>query len=69
MHPAEPVPSDSRLFTAPNVVMTPHVAGASRQVAHNAARIVAEEVSRFLAGEPLAHCQNPDADGSTPNAR
>jgi D-3-phosphoglycerate dehydrogenase len=49
--------------------MTPHVAGASRQVAHNAARIVAEDVSRFLAGEPLAHCQNPDADGSTPNAR
>jgi D-3-phosphoglycerate dehydrogenase len=69
VHPAEPVPSDSRLFTAPNVVMTPHVAGASRQVAHNAARIVAEDVSRFLAGEPLAHCQNPDADGSTPNAR
>jgi D-3-phosphoglycerate dehydrogenase / 2-oxoglutarate reductase len=69
VHAAEPVPSGSRLFSAPNVVMTPHLAGASRQVAHNAARIVAEEVSRFLAGEPLAHCQNSDADGSNPNVR
>jgi D-3-phosphoglycerate dehydrogenase / 2-oxoglutarate reductase len=68
VHPAEPVPSDSRLFTAPNVVMTPHVAGASRQVAHNAARIVAEEAGRFLAGKPLLHCQNPDSDGSVQTA-
>lgn len=64
VHPVEPVPNDSRLFTAPNVVMTPHVAGASRQVAHNAARIVAGEVHRFLTGAPLRHCQNPDAGGS-----
>ena len=49
--------------------MTPHVAGASRQVAHNAARIVAEEVGRFAADEPLAHCQNPEAGGPTPTAR
>jgi len=69
VHPVEPVPGDSRLFTAPNVVMTPHVAGASRQVAHNAARIVAEEVARFASGEPLAHCQNPEATGSNPTAR
>lgn len=69
VHPAEPVPSDSRLFSAPNVVMTPHVAGASRQVAHNAALIVAEEARRFAAGEPLAHCQNPEAGGAGPVAR
>jgi D-3-phosphoglycerate dehydrogenase len=65
VHPAEPVPENSRLFSARNVVMTPHVAGASQQVAHNAARIVAEEVGRFRAGEPLRHCQNPDAHGSS----
>jgi D-3-phosphoglycerate dehydrogenase / 2-oxoglutarate reductase len=64
VHPAEPVPSESRLFSAPNVVMTPHLAGASRQVAHNAAGIVAREVQRFLAGSPLLHCQNPAAGGS-----
>ncbi|GAA1988688.1 2-hydroxyacid dehydrogenase [Nocardiopsis rhodophaea] len=55
----EPVPADSRLLSAPNVVLTPHVAGASRQVAHKAADIVAAEVGRFLTGRPLAHCANP----------
>lgn len=65
VHPAEPVPSESRLFSTPGVVMTPHLAGASRQVAHNAAGIVAREVQRFLAGSPLLHCLNPAAGGST----
>ncbi|MCY9784602.1 2-hydroxyacid dehydrogenase [Nocardiopsis sp. EMB25] len=62
----EPVPPDSRLLKAPNVVLTPHVAGASRQVAHKAADLVAAEVHRFLDGRPLAHCANPavlDTDG------
>lgn len=40
--------------------MTPHIAGGSQQVAHKAARIVAAEVARYLNGEPLAHCANPE---------
>jgi D-3-phosphoglycerate dehydrogenase len=58
--PEEPLPKDSRLLTAPNVVMTPHLAGASKETAGNAARIVAAEVGRYLRGEPLAHCANPE---------
>ncbi|MFC5143620.1 2-hydroxyacid dehydrogenase [Streptomyces aureoversilis] len=58
--PAEPVPAGARLLSAPGVVLTPHIAGGSRQVAHKAARIVAAEVSRFLDGKPLAHCANPE---------
>ncbi|GAA2354283.1 2-hydroxyacid dehydrogenase [Nonomuraea africana] len=58
--PEEPLPKDSRLRTAPNVVMTPHLAGASKETAGNAARIVAAEVGRYLRGEPLAHCANPE---------
>jgi D-3-phosphoglycerate dehydrogenase / 2-oxoglutarate reductase len=58
--PEEPVPADSRLTRTRNVVMTPHLAGASKQTAHNAADIVAGEVSRFLTGRPLAHCANPE---------
>lgn len=54
----EPIPAGSRLLTAPNVVLTPHVAGASRETAHKAARIVAAEVGRFLRGEPLEHRVN-----------
>ncbi|MBP0458757.1 2-hydroxyacid dehydrogenase [Streptomyces montanisoli] len=51
----EPPPADSRLRTAPRLVMTPHLAGANTAVAHNAARIAAAEVGRYLRGEPLAH--------------
>jgi len=52
---AEPVPAGSRLLTTPNLVFTPHLAGATRQTAHRAASMAAEDVARYLAGEPLAH--------------
>ncbi|NGO79541.1 2-hydroxyacid dehydrogenase [Streptomyces sp. YC504] len=58
--PEEPVPAGSRLLTTPGIVMTPHIAGGSQEVAHKAARIVAGEVGRYLRGEPLAHCANPE---------
>ncbi|MEE1754721.1 2-hydroxyacid dehydrogenase [Streptomyces sp. SP18CS02] len=63
VYPAEPVPAGARLLSTPGVVLTPHIAGASRQVAHKAARIVAGEVGRFLRGEGLAHCANPEVLG------
>ncbi|RFU83911.1 hydroxyacid dehydrogenase [Streptomyces triticagri] len=62
--PEEPVPAGSRLTRTPGVVMTPHLAGASKQTAHNAADIVAGEVSRYLTGRPLAHCANPEVLGA-----
>jgi D-3-phosphoglycerate dehydrogenase / 2-oxoglutarate reductase len=49
--PEEPIPAHSRLLTTPHIVMTPHIAGASRQTAEKAARIAAGEVRRFLHGE------------------
>ncbi|GGL69759.1 oxidoreductase [Streptomyces fumigatiscleroticus] len=53
----EPLPAGSRLLgLADRVVLTPHLGGASRAVAEKAARIAAEEVGRWLRGEPLAHC-------------
>lgn len=55
----EPPPPGSRLFDVPNLVMTPHLGGASRAVAEKAARIVAAEVGRHHRGEPPAHCLNP----------
>lgn len=53
--PTEPLPAGSRLLTTPHLVMTPHLAGASRQTAANAARIVAQEAGRWVRGEPLRH--------------
>jgi D-3-phosphoglycerate dehydrogenase len=53
----EPLPADSRLHAlAERVVLTPHLGGASQAVAEKAARIAAEEVGRWVRGEPLAHC-------------
>ena len=61
--PQEPIPPDSRLLRTPHIVMTPHIAGASKQTAEKAARIAAGEVRRFLDGEPLEHCLNAEAGG------
>jgi D-3-phosphoglycerate dehydrogenase / 2-oxoglutarate reductase len=57
----EPIPAGSRLLSTPNIVMTPHLAGASKETAAKAAQIVAGDVRRYLRGEPLAHCANPTA--------
>ncbi|MEU4574555.1 2-hydroxyacid dehydrogenase [Nonomuraea sp. ATR24] len=57
--PEEPIPAGSRLLTAPNLVMTPHLAGASKETAAKAASIVAADVARYVRGEPLLHCANP----------
>jgi D-3-phosphoglycerate dehydrogenase len=48
----EPVPADWPLLTLPNVTLTPHIAGASVKTVTYAARLAAEEVRRYLAGEP-----------------
>ncbi|WP_373502885.1 2-hydroxyacid dehydrogenase [Aestuariivirga sp.] len=48
----EPVPADSRFLKLPNVTLTPHIAGASVKTVSYAAGLAAEEVRRYLAGEP-----------------
>lgn len=48
----EPVPADWPLLQLPNVTLTPHIAGASVRTVTYAAEQAAEEVRRYLAGEP-----------------
>ncbi|WP_425464771.1 2-hydroxyacid dehydrogenase [Nonomuraea terrae] len=57
--PEEPIPPGSRLLTTPNLIMTPHLAGASKETAMKAASIVAADVARYVRGEPLSHLANP----------
>ena len=57
--PEEPLPPDFPLRGLPNFIMTPHIAGGTRQAAEKAARIAAAELRLFLAGEPLRYCANP----------
>ncbi|MEP3279885.1 MAG: 2-hydroxyacid dehydrogenase [Stappiaceae bacterium] len=48
----EPLAQDSPLLSLPNVTLTPHIAGASVRTVAFAAEQTAEEVLRYLAGEP-----------------
>jgi len=57
----EPPPDGSRLFRTPNLVLSPHIAGATRETAERAAVIAAQEVGRYLRNEPLHHVANPEA--------
>jgi D-3-phosphoglycerate dehydrogenase len=62
--PTEPIPGDSPLLRLPNFILTPHLAGGTRQAAEKAASIAAEELRRYMAGEPLRYCANTTPIGS-----
>ena len=51
----EPLPEDSPFRKLDNVVLTPHIAGASVQARHRQGRWMLEELQRFFAGEPLRY--------------
>lgn len=56
----EPPPANWPLLSAPNVVLAPHLAGATRQTAERAAQIVAADVAVFLDGGRPAYIANPE---------
>jgi len=47
VYDTEPIPAGSRLLKAPRTVLTPHLAGATRQTAERAATLGAAEVASF----------------------
>ncbi|MCX5155261.1 2-hydroxyacid dehydrogenase [Streptomyces sp. NBC_00291] len=49
----EPLPAGHPLWHAPNVLITPHVGGSSSAFEPRAKRLLARQLSRFAAGEPL----------------
>jgi phosphoglycerate dehydrogenase-like enzyme len=51
----EPLPEDHPLWSAPGLLLTPHVGGAVPQTAERAAAAVVAQVRRVLAGEELAN--------------
>lgn len=57
----EPPPPGSRLFEAPNLVLSPHIAGATRETAHRAAEIAAAEVGRYAREEKPENVVNREA--------
>jgi phosphoglycerate dehydrogenase-like enzyme len=51
----EPLPADHPLWDAPNLLVSPHVGGASSAMWPRAHRLVRDQLHRFAAGEPLAN--------------
>lgn len=59
----EPLPEGHRLLGAPRLVLSPHIAGATKETAQRAARIAAEEVGRYVRGEELVNVANRGTAG------
>jgi phosphoglycerate dehydrogenase-like enzyme len=49
----EPLPRDDRLWRAPNLLLTPHMAGDTPRRYRRSWQLVGEQVERLLAGKPL----------------
>ncbi len=49
----EPLPAGHALWSAPNCMITPHIAGSTPEFIHRAFRFGARQVRRFIAGEAL----------------
>ena len=56
----EPLPSSSPLRQAPNLILTPHMAGVTQQSRIAMAAMAVENVARVLRGEPPVSCVNPE---------
>ena len=51
----EPLPAGHPLWNAPNVLITPHIAGSSPGMMDRVMRLVGDQCRRYMAGEPLVH--------------
>jgi phosphoglycerate dehydrogenase-like enzyme len=49
----EPLPAGHPLWSCPNLLITPHIAGSSPQFAPRALHTAADELRRYMKGEPL----------------
>ncbi|HEY2466937.1 MAG TPA: 2-hydroxyacid dehydrogenase [Terracidiphilus sp.] len=49
----EPLPPDHPLWKCPNLLITPHVGGSSPEFAKRSLKVAADELRRYMAGEPL----------------
>jgi phosphoglycerate dehydrogenase-like enzyme len=57
----EPLPPDHPLWNAPGVFLTPHVGGSTPASRRRAVALVRDQVTRFVAGEPLANVIKGDS--------
>jgi phosphoglycerate dehydrogenase-like enzyme len=55
----EPLPSDSPLYTMPNVILTPHISGVSVHYDERLTKLFADNLRRYRVGETLRNRYEP----------
>jgi D-3-phosphoglycerate dehydrogenase len=62
-----PYPEDTLnpLVSLPNVIVTPHIGGATHEAALRGVQILASQVEHYLAGQPMQHVVNRGVTGSS----
>ncbi|MBI3742771.1 MAG: D-glycerate dehydrogenase [Chloroflexi bacterium] len=60
----EPMPANDPLLTLPNVLITPHIASASRATRLKMATMAAQNIVDALQGKVPTNCVNPEAAGA-----
>jgi phosphoglycerate dehydrogenase-like enzyme len=60
VYPVEPLPETSPLWTMPNVLVSPHIAGSSPDYYEQAAELFGENLRRYLAEQPLLNIYQPE---------
>ena len=55
---AEPIANDNLLLDAKNLVLTPHISGASVEVKDEGTKMVVENLKAFLEGVTPKYCVN-----------
>jgi phosphoglycerate dehydrogenase-like enzyme len=60
VYPVEPLPASSPLWEMPNVILSPHVAGGSKDYHERAIDMFAENLQRFLTDRPLLNIFDPN---------
>ena len=56
----EHLPADHPLVGMSNVVLTPHIGGATYDTEANHSRLIADNLARLLGGGRPLHCVNPE---------
>ena len=62
----EPLPAGHPLWHAPGVLISPHVGGASSAFFPRADRLIAAQLARYAAGQPLASVARPGRRAENP---
>jgi phosphoglycerate dehydrogenase-like enzyme len=57
----EPLPVDSPLWSLDNVILSPHISGFTEHYDDRVTDLFAENIRRYLAGEPLLNLVNRQA--------